>query len=513
MGADETRPNAAKRQVVSAVNGYEPLPLDCLPQPARDFVSAVAESVGTDPACAALPLLAALGAAIGTSCRAVVKPGWCEYGLLWTCLVGESGSGKTPAAAAVLAATEEQERRAAGEYGQAMRQYETDRLEYERLLAEWKRKKGGGDPPAKPAESVCQRYIVSDTTIEALAAILAANPRGVLLYRDELAGWLSSFARYKSASQATDLPAWLSIHSTGPVRVDRKTGAVKTLYVPRSFVAITGSIQPRALRRALGPEFFDCGLPARMLLAMPPRRPRQWRDSSVPDALARAMGDVFTALWQLNHATDEEGNLVPVDVPFDKEAAGAFRQFVNEHGREQYEETSGDLASLWSKLEATAARFALIFHLTRWAAGDSSLPDPNRIDPASIAAGVKLVRWFGSEARRIYRVLDETEEDEARRELAELVGQQGGEVTPRDLMRVSRRFPDAETAEAALTDLAERGAGAWFHVETTPRGGRPTTVFRLDSMPTVDTTHEKARKTGVLSTVSSPNGHLTEVGP
>ncbi|MGC8625428.1 MAG: DUF3987 domain-containing protein [Phycisphaerae bacterium] len=47
----------------------------------------------------------------------------------------------------------------------------------------------------------------SDSTVEALASVLAENPRGVLLERDELQGWFASFDRYAKGSGG-DLAAY-----------------------------------------------------------------------------------------------------------------------------------------------------------------------------------------------------------------------------------------------------------------------------------------------------------------
>ena len=52
--------------------------------------------------------------------------------------------------------------------------------------------------------------------------------------------------------------------------VDRKSEGQKPIFVPRAAVSIVGGIQPQVLRRALGPEHFENGLAARMLLTMPP---------------------------------------------------------------------------------------------------------------------------------------------------------------------------------------------------------------------------------------------------
>ena len=105
-----------------------------------------------------------------------------------------------------------------------------------------------GDPPQQP---VCERVIVSDTTVEALAPLLQANPRGLLLFRDEIAGWLNSMGQYKNG-RGDDQAKWLEVHGARALRIDRKTGDDHFIYVERAAVSVVGGIQPGILRRCVG---------------------------------------------------------------------------------------------------------------------------------------------------------------------------------------------------------------------------------------------------------------------
>jgi hypothetical protein len=84
-----------------------------------------------------------------------------------------------------------------------------------------------------------------------LAEILSANPRGVLAAVDELVTWLGGFDQYRPRG-GSDAAKWLSIHRAESLIVDRKTAAKKTIFVKHAAVSLAGTIQPRALRRALG---------------------------------------------------------------------------------------------------------------------------------------------------------------------------------------------------------------------------------------------------------------------
>ena len=461
------------------IDTYIPFPIGVLPEPVRGLVTEGARSIGCDASFLALPLLSALAAAIGTTHRIGLKRTWTEPAILWTATVGESGAQKSPALDAAKESTEAAERKSYKEHAKQLAAWEADHLRYEAELAVWKRDAGKskpGDgytlaPPEKPAKPTARRYTTSDTTTEALAQIQLDNPRGVLLQRDELSGWLASFDRYASGGRGgADSAHWLSMHGGRSMTVDRKTGTPPTIYVPSASVSITGSIQPAILARAMGREHHESGLLARLFFAMPPKRAKRWTEAEISERTEAAVDAVFARLFNLTPDTDAEGDERPRVLRLDDDAMRAWVRFYDEHAAEQAELT-GDLSAAWSKLEGGAARLALVVHLTRWAAGDGKAP-PGPVDAESIAAGFVLARWFGNEAKRVYAVLSESDDDREARRLVELIRRKGGSVSGRELAQASRAYPTVAHAEAALSVLADSGAGRWENPEQTG-GGRP----------------------------------------
>ena len=402
----------------------------------------------------------------------VVGAGWAEPCILWTAIVGESGTHKSPALEKALAFVQRREGIEAQRYEEAMQIHADELARYERSRDAWRKSKQS-DPPQKPVEPVRKRLLCLDATVEALATILADNPHGVLVARDELNAWLGSFNAYNSGR--SDAASWLEMHRGNPLTVDRKGGERRTIHVPRASVSLTGGIQPAVLRKALGRDHFDNGLAARFLLAMPPRRPRRWTDDELPVEAEQAMGRVFDQLWSLCGVSGGSADAEPIALAFSPDGKAAWVEFYNKHGSEQ-SGLSGDLAAAWSKLEGYAARLALLVHLCRWAQDDATLADPDRVDRASVAAAVELVCWFKHETERLYRVLGETEADQEQRRLVEFIQRNGGAVTVRDTQR-AMSFPTADDARAALDELAGAGIGFWEAPEAGP--GRPSQRFRL----------------------------------
>ena len=465
---------------------YMPFPVPALPEPLRGFVTAAAKAIGCDSSYIALPLLAVVAAAIGTARRLQLKRGWSVPTIIWAAIVGESGTSKTPAFKQAMKALRERQGKALERHAEALRQHEADLAHYERDLAEWKKSKAGGEPPEKPVEPQAERCVIADATVEALAPLLLANPRGLLMARDELAGWIGSFDRY-SGKGGADSAHWLSMHNGESIIVDRKTGVPKTIYVPQAAVCVCGGIQPGILNRALGTEHRESGLAARLLLACPPRMPKRWTEADIDPAAEADIARLVERLYELQPAAGDGERLQPVVIGLTPEAKAAWKGYYNAHGQEQAD-LSGDLSAAWSKLEEYAARFALVIHYVRWAAGDSTLGSVNAVDVVSMSAGIRLATWFKGEARRVYAMLGETDGDRDQRRLVEWISRKGGAVTAREVLTGCRWLRESGAAEAALNDLVKAGLGGWQTKGTTPKGGRPAHVFTLSALSAVSTT-------------------------
>jgi len=461
------------------IEPFRPFPVDALPEPIRSLVADGSRAIGCDPSFIGLPLLAAAASAIGMTRRLSLKRGWSEPSIIWGVIVGESGTLKSPALELALRPVRRRQAEAMRRHAAELERYAIEYAQYERDYAVWRRSQDPCDPPMKPREPVPDRCWCDDTTIEALAGLLIHQPRGLLCARDELSGWLSSFDRYAN-TRGSDAAKWCEMFGGRPLLVDRKTGTPRTLHVPAAAVSLTGGIQPETLRRALADgEYIENGLAARLLLAMPPRRAKRWTEADVDPAVEDAVSRVFDRLYGLEHDIVDRGELYPRLVRLSGAAKGAWVAFYDQHAKE-HADLTGELSAAWSKLEGYAARLALVVHFIRWAAGDPAVEDPDVIDARSVESGIELSRWFGHEARRVYAVLAEGDEDRDRRRLAEWIGRHGGSVTVRDLVRGVWQYrgrPDE--ARAALDELAKVGLGRWTCPAPGQAGGRPVERFEL----------------------------------
>jgi hypothetical protein len=460
----------AEPKRVRETEQFVPFPGHLLPAKYGEFCEAVASSIGCDFCFVAVPLVVAAAAAIGTTRTIRLKAGWEEPSILWACMIGESGDRKSPPLDLILNLVRRREAAARDAFGEQSLAHERATTTHERDLSEWKRS-GTGDPPAKPIPPVCERFLICDSTTEAVSMLLADQPRGLLLGRDELNGWLQSFNRYSRGS--ADQSFWLQCFGGRPHTVDRRSGG--SLHIPATAVSIVGGIQPGILKKSLDPEFITSGLAARLLFCSPPRRTVQWTDQGVPPDLRDEAAACLDRLYDLRPAVDGDDHPRPVAMDLTADAKPLWVAFFNAHEAEQSRLT-GDLAAVWAKLEAVAARLALAIELMNWSTSRDS-EAPVAVGSKAVAAGIQLARWFGHEARRAYAALYEDEETRVQRQLSSWIDRRGGSVTIRDVLTGNRRFGSSAEAEAALHELAAAGLGGWEDRQAGANGGRPTRVF------------------------------------
>jgi putative DNA primase/helicase len=195
------------------------------------WVANAAEAAACPVDYVATPLLSSVSALIGNARWPRAWDGWPEPPHLWTVVVGDSGRGKSPGADCLMRdVLPEIERRMVGDYSDRLHEWqaasEFDKIAKKRWQDELKKAAtnkmpsppmptlaASEFPPAKP------RLLQHDVTIEQVAVILAtAAPKGVVVVRDEIAGWLTGMDAYNPAGRAF----WIEAYGGRHYRVERR---------------------------------------------------------------------------------------------------------------------------------------------------------------------------------------------------------------------------------------------------------------------------------------------------
>ena len=259
-----------------------------------------------------------LGTVVGrqVAIRPKARDDWTVVPNLWAGVVGRPSLLKTPALAEPMKMVEALEAEAREAFQADEARYRADcaiaEAQSKHAKAELSKAVKAGDnlrvqalameAAEEPAPPARRRYLTKDSTVEKLGELLRDNPRGVMVFRDELVGFLQNLDREgREGSRAFYLEAW---DGTGSFTFDRIGRG--TVEIEAACVSVLGGIQPGPLSAYLAGAMKggvgDDGLMQRFQLLVWPDAPRTWVNvDRKPDTAARqAAREVFKRLDALD---------------------------------------------------------------------------------------------------------------------------------------------------------------------------------------------------------------------
>lgn len=479
-----------------------PLPPELLPQSLRPWLQDEANRAAVPLEMVAVPAIVAFAAVVGRTVgiRPEERDDWTVVPNLWGAVVARPGTLKTHCVSTGIRPLRRIEESAREQHAA-----EADKIEAKRLLLESdvthiKKAvaKSGGEVSSeaelarllrqrRELELTPKRYTTSDATVEKLGELLQENPRGLLLTRDEVAGWLRTLDRPgREGDREFYLEGW---NGTGSFTVDRIGRG--SIHVPAVCISIVGGIQPGKLRPYIA-EAVDGGrgadglLQRVQLLVWPDglgewHKPEQWPDQ---EAYGHAC-EVYERLDGLDPAkigARQEGHDPVPWVRFDSAAQELFDEW---RGELESRLRGSELAST-PAYEAHVAKYrslmptlALLFELAEWAG--SSVSSVDGVSLRSTQHAAAMVDYLDAHARKLYAAELQPGLAAAHALLAKIRrGAVQDEGTIRDIYRHEwAGLTTAESVAAAVDALEERG---WVRVSRSPAGssgGRPSEVLHL----------------------------------
>lgn len=341
-----------------------------------------------------------------------------------------------------------------------------------------KAQKNDSPPPLPPGDAPtpqpqAPRFRQNDVTIEKVATLLAtAAPKGLLVVRDELAGWMAGMTSYNDAGRSF----WLEAYRGRPFRVERQKNP-EPINVERLVVAVFGGTQPEKLAELL--DEADDGLFARIGWFWP--EPLQFRLASEAPNAQWAI-DALDRLRQFDLApgmvaTDfGRPHYVPV-VPDALQHLEAFGQEMQE--RQSW--AGGLMRSAYGKARGLALRLSLVFEYLWWAGRQGMQPPPTTISESALLAAISFVAdYLMPMAERVYGDAAASPADRNAATLARwIVTARPTEVHVRHLQREVRLpgLKKAEDIRAAAQVLIEAD---WLRTLPPVQGKRPRVAFEVN---------------------------------
>jgi putative DNA primase/helicase len=331
-----------------------------------------------------------------------------------------------------------------------------------------------GDAPLKPEP---QTYIVNTSTVQKLAHICNQNPRGILMFRDEMLAWLSKIDKDEHAEERS----FFVMGWNGNSRYIDDTIKHGRIEVDAVCLSVLGGIQPAVLvpylQRAIASGGGD-GLFARFGLLVWPDVPTKvvtCRDAPDRDA-QQEVARIFARLDRLDVdqlGASHSGNEVP-SLCFSEAAQELLIEWRDAYEtslRESDEDES--LKSHLIKYSSLVPRLALVFGLI-----DEDIDD-GKIGMDSLCRALAWTKFLEAHARRAYGAATRSAIGTAKRILGKI---QSGEISSpfvaRDIYR--RRWSgltDPGTVKAAL-DLLE--VYDWLRGENVSTGGRSSRQYTVN---------------------------------
>ncbi len=474
------------------------LPAELLPSTLRPWLCDLAHRMQVPLEMAAIPALVGLSSVLGRKIgiHPKAKDDWLVVPNLWGGIVARPGKMKSPTLAETLrplrqlAAGAQQEHREALDASGAR----TDTLKAKESAIKDQLKKAfkaKSDPQSAGLEHELvrvrqelreqethnqeRRYIVNDSTVEKLGELLAHNPWGLLLERDELAGWLRSLERDdRRGDREFFLEAWNGTNAYTYDRIGRGT-----LHVPALCLSIIGGIQPSKLSRfvadAVEGGYAADGLLQRFQLLVWPEDQRAWTlvDQKPEQSARDRASEVFQRLGRIPCPGVEEP--IPA-LRFSPDAQGLFFEWLSRLEHRLRSDSMGETPAFEShlaKYRSLMPSLALLFHLVE----AESTEGPVDLSAARCAAD--WCEFLEQHARKVYAAELRTDHLAAHALLRKI--REGAIVSGMTLREVyNAGWSRLKSQERVHEGLALLTAHGWARLQTLKTGGRPKQILSIN---------------------------------
>ncbi len=465
-----------------------------LPEAVGRAVEDIAERMQCPPDFPAAAMLVAMAAVIG--CRVGIRPRksdvWLVVPNLWGCVVGRPSLKKSPAIQ-----TAEKRIRALESRERDRMAADIERSKIDSLIAESRIKsmkaditksiKRGDEVEARRLAMEIQqlendvsplprRIITTDPTIEKLCDMLNAHDAGMLLWVDELVGWMRSLDREdKAGVRQQFLTLWNGYGRLNIDRIGRGETVVQSPCMSLFGCATPGCISDYVTAAVRGGRGDD-GLIQRLQITVWPDSPKDYRHvDRWPDSPAREkLIKVFEQLADLDPQQfahiDTQGDS---DIPwlrFDASAQTIFDQWDTQmQERLRANDLPEAFESHLSKYASMVPSIALVLHLAEGKYGP--------VDSEAVRAAVSWAEYLESHAQRIYAIATNPERQFARPLLRRLIDwPEGKPIRVRSIRELGwSGLSDTDSIERALELLIDCG---WVQaLRHKPASGRPTVEY------------------------------------
>lgn len=346
----------------------------------------------------------------------------------------------------------------------------------QRSLGDLENEFAGIEQPQEPSR---RRFKTNDSTVEKLGEMLSDNPGGILVFRDELVGLLTSWEREdRQTDRAFFLESWNGGQSYTTDRIGRGTIDVKNCCL-----SILGGIQPARLTGYLlqaTNSLQNDGMIQRFQLMVYPDEPAEWKlIDQKPDFSARNRAyEIYKALSEMDFVAagaQQENDERPY-FRFDAMAQELFFEWLPELEAKIRREEHSLMAEHLAKFRSLVPSLALVFHLIGIADGGTAGP----VSVLSAAMACELADYLETHARRIYGLVTNLRFKSAAALAIKILDKRVADgFSERDVYRNEwHLLTTKELVSEACSELIDAG---WLCKETkSVQGQQAKTIYRIN---------------------------------
>jgi hypothetical protein len=334
----------------------------------------------------------------------------------------------------------------------------------------------------EPQLPVWRRYITNDATIEKMGELQASNPRGLMLFRDELVGLFATWDKDgHEADRTFYMESWNGDRPFTSDRIGRGTTHVANLCV-----SLFGGIQPAKLTSYLHSAMRGLnndGLVQRLQVLVYPDELPTWTlidrpiDAAAKRAAFQAVERLATMDFRQVGAFAEEGQ-TPY-FRFADDAQEVFNLWLTELEAKLRTDEEPVLQEHFGKYRSLMPSLALIFHLLNLAHGHGV--NTGQITKECAEQAAAWCEYLESHARRVYGLVTNITVQAAAHLAKRLTkGELPKRFTAREVYRKGwSLLGDEEAARNACEELVSLG---WLREHITPpaQGQKKKTEYLLN---------------------------------
>ncbi|VEJ46057.1 YfjI family protein [Bartonella vinsonii] len=399
------------KPISSALLPVVPFQATQVPTALGNYIYDIADRQQSPVDFVAVSALCGLAALIGNGIRIAPKQhsnDWKIVPNLWGAIIGNPSALKTPAMQAALTPIAHLQKEWYQEWKKQKKRAKIEEI-LEELNQKEKKKQASkalkkGDSEAARAllsetlskdnqqDDCISRFIVNDTTVEKLGELLNENPRGLLMIRDELSGFLTNMERKE---YQTDRAFYLeAFNGDGYFFYDRIGRG--TIYISNATLSIIGTIQPTRILHFIRHALYgkgDDGFLQRFQMIVWPDENQEWKWKDRPplkDAY-KDYEEVFRSFRDKPLGSSEH----PIVMRFSPDAQELFREWWEKLHREiRRNDLSEPLQAYLLKMPKTIPTLALIFELVEGGRFEITLP--------SLKTALRWENYLLSHVKRLY---------------------------------------------------------------------------------------------------------------